>query len=141
MKFNATYFRSKSGVLSSALLFLLLISFICIVATGQSSGTQAAFLIATIVGFIVTGFFMAVRLFGLDETFKLPWVFYEFIYVIIWAIFFLVVAALALDFGGSYIAAGIFGLFTCFVYIAKIAFIYMTEVIKQNETPPPYPTI
>lgn len=75
-----------------------MIAFSC-VADALSSSRGDAFLAASVGAFIITFLLLMIRMFDLDQKIVAPWHMIEMGYCAVWSVFYLITAALVLDFG------------------------------------------
>ncbi|XP_017774337.1 PREDICTED: CKLF-like MARVEL transmembrane domain-containing protein 4 [Nicrophorus vespilloides] len=111
------YIKTTPGILKAVEVVLNFIGFVSVAATGVSPRGDA-FLVASVGGFLITGIMLVLFMLDLHEKIPIPWNRVEFFFCIIWAVFYLITAALVIDVrAGGYIAGGSFGLFATVAYL------------------------
>lgn len=135
IRFDPSYIRTVPGYLKIAQIALDLLGFICIEASGvfsyHSRGSWFNFVAMT--GFWVTGILLAFYLFHLIEKFyRVPWIKFEFGYCVLWSVFYLIAACLAVTYNiEAYIAAGFFGF--CAMVAYGIDAFFKFQAIKTGQ--------
>lgn len=129
-------------------MILDLIGFICDMCAPFNSGKVGWFGFVSMAGFLATFILLFLYFFHVVEKFHhLPWLLGEFIFCVVWVVFYLIAASLVVSGPvGALIAAGVFGFFSMLVYAADAFFKFMAwrsggaaqGEIHTSGTAPPY---
>ncbi|KRT79991.1 hypothetical protein AMK59_7699, partial [Oryctes borbonicus] len=126
MRFDPSYLKTLPGILKCIQACSSLLGFIFIQASGTLAyhSTGSVFSTVANIGFWCTGILLIFYLFHIIEKFyKIPWLKFEFIFCLVMAILYFIMAILAVTFNNLYYEiAGIFG-FICMAAYGFDAFL------------------
>ncbi|KAK9745631.1 hypothetical protein QE152_g6755 [Popillia japonica] len=124
--------RTKDGVINLVILIFNIINFAFII-TVVTRSAFFAFLMASILGFVITGIFCVINLFANTETKTLHWPEAEVVYTRIWLLYYFIVTIFVLSMANHIlqILAGIFGILTAIAYVVKSHHLYITHLAEE----------
>uniref|UniRef100_A0A6P7GFS7 CKLF-like MARVEL transmembrane domain-containing protein 4 n=1 Tax=Diabrotica virgifera virgifera TaxID=50390 RepID=A0A6P7GFS7_DIAVI len=135
IKINVAYFKTTPGILKGVE-FLFGILCMALASPAYYSGTHFFLFVAT-TSFILTVLWIFIYLLGIREALQLPinWILSELVNTGFWAVMYLIAFIVQLivatgvhpllSFRGSYIAAGVFGLFNAITYAFASYLLYI----------------
>uniref|UniRef100_T1JEB9 MARVEL domain-containing protein n=1 Tax=Strigamia maritima TaxID=126957 RepID=T1JEB9_STRMM len=122
-RFDPSYISTIPGILKLVVIILNFIGFICIMASGYAGSTHPRgswFNFVAVTGFWVSGTLLFMYLFhGIERLHMIPWLLLEFVFCLVWTIFYLIGASLVAAWASAseaYGAAAFFGFVAMVVY-------------------------